>query len=434
MIHVSVSVANNFIHRQAADDYGYHAFGELAQFIYCLRQKIKQGSTLPLVEQWDEYVLPNHSKFPPIADGEFLAKTRVLAALNKIGSSYLKREFQRDARRFLEEFTTSVLSTVAARSKIGLRLSCFCPAIIIGGDDHAPLHLLGLLLDGSLERGWVRGSEIEASEYQSFVQEQRQLERSSTRSRPDIGDVLSFCCSQAGFRARQHLPKVCIVNNVVKFHDCYLENMILLFQVFQLTALIVRGPVTCGGRFIINLDRVMICEDEVQSAILCVHDFVRSPHFTQRSFFSDSGTAMLTESAVISDRITHSAVFEPWGHVETTSRSQVVADVCGCVTEALDRRRMVKDSQEQWYAVGGIRPSSEDSASRSGVTISNIVEEGRVEYVPVRALSPSILGPSNLRVSSGKSRKRSISRSPVKRRFEIASPLQHLSNIVLLRT
>ena len=200
MKHVSVSVANNFIHRQTADDYEYHTFGELARFIHCLLQKIKQGSSLPLVEQWDEYVLPNYSKFPPISDGEFLPETRVLAALNKIGSSYLKREVQRDARRFLEEFTTSVLSTVATRSKHGQGLSCFCPAIFIGCDDHAPLHLLGLLLDGLLERGWFKGSEIEArrSDYQSFVQEQRQLERwrSSTRSRRDIGDVLSFCCSQ----------------------------------------------------------------------------------------------------------------------------------------------------------------------------------------------------------------------------------------------
>ena len=232
MIHVSVSVENNFIHCQTADDYGHHTFGELARFIYCLLQKIKQGSSLPLVEQWDEYVLPNHSKFPPISDGEFPAGTRVLAALKKIGSSNLKREFQRDARRFLEEFTTSVLSIVAARSKIGQGLSCFCPAIVIGGDNHAPLFLLGLLLDGLLERGWAKDSEIEAcrSEYQSIVQEQRQLERSSTRSRPGIGDVLSFCCSQAGFRARQHLFKVCIVTNVVKFHDRYLENTDFAFR------------------------------------------------------------------------------------------------------------------------------------------------------------------------------------------------------------
>ena len=201
-----------------------------------------------------------------------------------------------------------------------------------------------------------------------------------------------------------------------------LENTDLVFQVFQLTALIVRGPMTCGGRVIMNLDRVMICEDEVHSAIHCVHDFIRSPHFTQRSFFSDSGIAMLAESAASSDRITHSAVFEPWSHVETTSRSQVVADMCGCVSEALDRRRLVKDSQEQWYAVGGIRPSSEDSTSRSGVKISNVVEEGWVEYVPVRVPSCISPGPNNLRVSSGKSKERTIGRSPVKRRLEIPSP------------
>ena len=209
-IRVSVSVFNNFIHPQTASDYGYHTFGELARFIFCLLQKIKQGTSLPLVEQWDEYVLVNPSKFPPIADRKFLAGTRVLAALNKIGCSHLKKEFQRDARRFLEEFTISVLSTVAARSKIGQGLSCSCPAITVGGNDHAPLHVLGLLLDGLLERGWIKGSEIEAcrAAYQSFVQEQRQLEQSSTKSRPDVGDVLSFCSPQADFCAGQDFLEV----------------------------------------------------------------------------------------------------------------------------------------------------------------------------------------------------------------------------------
>ena len=181
-----------------------------------------------------------------------------------------------------------------------------------------------------------------------------------------------------------------------------------------------RGPVTCGGRFIINLDGVMICEDDVQSAILCVQDFVRSPHFTQRSFFSDSGIAMLTESAAICERITHSAFFEPWSNVESTSLSQVVADVCGCVIEALDRRRMVKDSQEQWCAVGGIRTSSEDSTSRCGFQMS----WKRGKSSTFLYVSPFLFlqGPSNLRASSGNSKKRSFCRSPVKRRFEVAIP------------
>ena len=213
--HVSVSVANNFVHSSTAADQGYHAFGELAGFIFCLLQKIKKTSTLPLVEQWEEYVVPNHSRFPAIADKDFLVGTRVMVALSKVGSHYLQKEFRRDARRFLEDFVNCVLSTVAARCVIGQGLCCFCPAIVVGGDDVAPLQLFNKLLDGLLEKGWTRGSEVEAcrAEYQSFVQEQRQLERSSTRSRPDVGDVLSFCSAQAGFRARRHLYKVCFVTN-----------------------------------------------------------------------------------------------------------------------------------------------------------------------------------------------------------------------------
>ena len=225
--HVSVSVANNFIHSPTAADQGYHAFEELARFIYCLLQKIKRASSLSLVEQWEAYVVPNHSRFAPIDDKNFLEGTRVVAALGKVGSQYLQREFRRYARRFLEDFLNCVLSTVAARSVIGQGLSCFFPAIVVGGDDVAPLQLFNRLLDGLLEKGWTRGSKIEAcrAEYQSFVQEQRQLERSSTRSRPDVGDVLSFCSGEAGFRARRHLYKVGIVaTQVCDFSPCKLSQ------------------------------------------------------------------------------------------------------------------------------------------------------------------------------------------------------------------
>ena len=104
MVHVSVSVAINFVHSSTAADQGYHAFGELAPFVYCLLQKIKKASSLPLVEQWEEYVVPNHSRFPAIDGKDFLSGTRIMAAVDKVGSQYLRTEFRRDARRFLEEF------------------------------------------------------------------------------------------------------------------------------------------------------------------------------------------------------------------------------------------------------------------------------------------------------------------------------------------
>ena len=118
-----ISVANNFVHSSTAADQGHHASGELARFVYRLLQKVKKASPLPLGEQWEEYVVPNHSRFRVIDEHDFLARTRVMAALGKVGSHYLQTEFRRDARRFLEDFVNCVLSTVASRSVIGQGLS-----------------------------------------------------------------------------------------------------------------------------------------------------------------------------------------------------------------------------------------------------------------------------------------------------------------------
>ena len=354
-----------------------------------------------------------------------LVSIRVMVALGKVGSHDLQKEFRRDARRFLEDFVNRVLSTVAARSVIGQSLSCFCPAVVVGGDDVAPLQLFNQLLDGLLEKGWTRGSEVEAcrSEYQSFVQEQRQLERSSTRSRPDVGDVLSFCSAQSGFRARRHLYKICVVaNQACGFTPlCYLILLWgSLFQVFQLTTLVNRGSPTQGEEFTINLDRVVIKKEEVRGVLLCVQDFVRSPHFTQRNFFSETGLTMLSESVAIADSITSSPVYAPRSVVDCASASQVITDLYACWDRVVLRRRTTNDTSERWHHGGTLRS---ETASRPGVRISDVVEEGRVEYVPVAppALGPP--GPSRMHSSSSK-RKRKVTRSPVRlpRRFEVSSP------------
>ena len=96
-----------------------------------------------------------------------------------------------------------MLSTVAARSVIGQGLSWFCPPILPAGDNYAPMQQFGVLLDRLLEESWLRGAQMEAckSEYQLFVPEQRQLQQTSTKSRSDIGKILTICSSQVGFRA-----------------------------------------------------------------------------------------------------------------------------------------------------------------------------------------------------------------------------------------
>ena len=48
MIHVSIYVANNFVHSSTAADQGYHAFGELTRFDYCLLKKFRRRHHCPL--------------------------------------------------------------------------------------------------------------------------------------------------------------------------------------------------------------------------------------------------------------------------------------------------------------------------------------------------------------------------------------------------
>ena len=158
-------------------------------------------------------MLPNHSSFAAIGEEHFLVGTRVYSALEKMTSQYPKKEFRSSARRFLEEFTSTALSTVAARSKLGQGVSCFCPEIIIGGDDHSAFFLFGQLLDGLVACGWEKGSTVEAckAEFQSFVIDQRRIECHASRKHSDISNVFSYLTHQSRFRSRRHLYRVSLV-------------------------------------------------------------------------------------------------------------------------------------------------------------------------------------------------------------------------------
>ena len=196
-----------------------------------------------------------------------------------------------------------------------------------------------------------------------------------------------------------------------------------MFQVFQLTALALHGPLPSGEKFTLKLDRVAIREDIVRGVLLCVQDFVRDLVFTQRSFFSETGVEMLSEAAAISDSITSSSLYVPWSAVESEPSARLISDLKTCFEKALERRLVVKDTSEQWYRLGAVRPSSGESSSQYGVRISTVVEEGQVDHVPVAAPSRKVAS-QNGRPTSPENGKKKVSPSPVKvpRQFEVSSP------------
>ena len=149
---------------------------------------------------------------------------------------------------------------------------------------------------------------------------------------------------------------------------------------------------------------------------------VRDPVFTRRSFFSETGVTMLSEAAAISDSVTSSSFYAPWSEVESESSGRIVADLKTCFEKAPDHRRVLKDTSEQWYALGTVRPSSAECSSQYGVCISVVLEEGQVDYVRVVAPSRKVAGHSCHLSSPGEGKKK-VSRGPFKlpRQFDVSS-------------
>ena len=108
-----------------------------------------------MVENWEAYVLTNHSCFPSVDEELFLVGTLMLALLEKVNCVYLRTEFRKDFRRFLDEVLSTVLSNLAARSLVGQSFRCFCQEIIVGGDNYSALYFLcDYLTDFWVSVGW----------------------------------------------------------------------------------------------------------------------------------------------------------------------------------------------------------------------------------------------------------------------------------------
>ena len=109
--------------------------------------------------------------------------------------------------------------------------------------------------------------------------------------------------------------------------------------------------------------------------------------------------------------------------MEIESSARIISDLKTCFEKALERRRVVKDTSEQWYRLGAVRPSSGESSSQYGVRISSVVEEGQVDNVPVAAPSHIVASQSRCLSSPGKEKKKvSHSTIKVRRQFEVSSP------------
>ena len=120
------------------------------------------------------------------------------------------------------------------------------------------------------------------------------------------------------------------------------------FQIFQLTALVVKSPSESHPVFTVALNGVAIEHEKVKGAVAFVQIFVRHSLFPQRNFFSETGISMLNTAVTAANAVRNSSKFDPWGALGVDA-SPVIADLKSRREKIVSRRKAVKDTRERWF-------------------------------------------------------------------------------------
>ena len=155
----------------------------------------------------------------------------------------------------------------------------------------------------------------------------------------------------------------------------------MLLSIFQLTALVVKGPSELHPFFSVSLNGVAIDHDQVKGAVACVLDFVRHPLFLQRSFFSETGISMFNTAITAADAVQNIARFDPWEAI-VVEAGAVIAELKSCREKCVSRRKAMNDTRERWFSATTVTSSAVgEAAPRTTVRISDVFEVGDVQFV-----------------------------------------------------
>ena len=130
---------------------------------------------------------------------------------------------------------------------------------------------------------------------------------------------------------------------------------------------------------------------------------------------------MLNNAVNAADIVRNSARFDPWGAINVEA-GPVIIDLKSCREKILSQRKAVRDTREGWFSGETVASSAVgESAPKTTVRISDVVEVGDVQYV---AEHEKLGLPCCSRSSPGKGRKRQSPASPgvVKKQFSVCSP------------
>ena len=277
--------------RQCRRDFGFHGYGEVCNFVYCLLMRTRKLSDLPGIHEWESYMdISKLSYFNAISMEEFLMDSDFGRELVTVKTSEM-REFRVKCRECIDRLVSLILTSTAVTSGVSRGLYAFGPEIMLGGDDHHIFELFGSLCDLFRSCHVISSDGLNAAvaEFKSYVIEKRKHYEDATCAASEIPDVVQFLLRDFAFQSRTHV-----------------------FRLFKMCCLVVGVPKSNLPAVIIDLGGSALSPAVVQDCVLLVQSHIISPSFNPRLFFSASLLVAVREAISESGIFFRVADFDVW--------------------------------------------------------------------------------------------------------------------------
>ena len=191
-------------------DYAFHAYSEVSQFVYCPLSRSRKLSSLPPLDDWESYMDSSKlNSFENVSSDDFLNNHEFRVELLRSNTGEVC-EFRNRCREFVDRLVDVILSQHVVSSDFLQGLYCFCPELLLEGDDRHVFRLFSRLVRVLERCGCLPGGDAQASreEFTTLIVDARTRHRESERSAEQIEDVITYLLSDYSFMSRRSLVRV----------------------------------------------------------------------------------------------------------------------------------------------------------------------------------------------------------------------------------
>ena len=355
-----------FVKQKAGrSDYAFHAYSEVCQFVYCLLVRSRKVSRMPALNDWESHMDPSKLQaFEKISTDDFLHNYEFGAELHRSNTSEA-REFRNRCREFVDRLVDVILEQQVVSSDFFQGLYCFCPELLLEGDDRHIFQLFSRLVRVLERCGCLSSSDAQSSreEFTTFVVDARTRHQESERSAEQIEDVTEYLLSDYSFMSRRSLVRV-----------------------LKVCCLVVDRPRRKMPNIDIDLKDCAVPVSVVTSSLRGVQSLVSSPGYKQGAFFTQ-GTMESVRDAIASSRSFMSCTsFDPWESVSCGDRSAFVRQYSAAFDAYLSRKK--SEATKQLHSANR-QPRQVRFSESGGSGGSSVCSSPRSDVLPATSFAIS---------------------------------------------